>query len=36
MKKEGSMTSLVDNQIEAAEKEWLELWKKGPIASSME
>jgi len=24
------MTSLVDNQIEAAEKEWLELWKKGP------
>ena len=24
------MTSLVDNQIEAAEKEWLELCKKGP------
>ena len=24
------MASLVDNQIEAAEKEWLELWKKGP------
>ena len=24
------MTSLVDNQIEAAEKEWLDLWKQGP------
>ena len=24
------MTSLVDNQIEAAEKEWLALWKQGP------
>jgi peroxiredoxin len=24
------MKSTVDNQIEAAEKEWLELWKKGP------
>ena len=24
------MTSLVDNQIEAAEKEWLDLWKRGP------
>jgi hypothetical protein len=24
------MKSIVDNQIEAAEKEWLDLWKKGP------
>jgi hypothetical protein len=24
------MTSLVDNQVEAAEKEWLDLWKRGP------
>ena len=24
------MTSLVDKQIEAAEKEWLDLWKQGP------
>ena len=24
------MTSLVDKQIESAEKEWLDLWKKGP------
>ncbi len=24
------MKSLVNSQIEAAEKEWLELWKKGP------
>ena len=24
------MTSLVDNQIKAAEKEWLDLWKQGP------
>ena len=24
------MASLVDNQIEAAEKEWLDLWKQGP------
>ena len=23
------MESIVDNQIEAAEKEWLDLWKKG-------
>ena len=23
------MKSIVDNQIEAAEKEWLDLWKKG-------
>ncbi len=24
------MTSIVDKQIETAEKEWLDLWKKGP------
>ena len=24
------MTSLVDKQIEAAEKKWLDLWKQGP------
>ncbi len=24
------MKSLVNSQIEEAEKEWLELWKKGP------
>ena len=24
------MKSIVDNQIESAEKEWLDLWKKGP------
>ena len=24
------MTSLVDNQIKAAEKEWLDLWEQGP------
>jgi len=27
---EGSMSSLVDNQIEAASKKWLDLWKSGP------
>ena len=30
------MTSLTDKQIEAAEKEWLDLWKLGPTTPSLD